>query len=112
LIVPSTIIQSDFLWNYIEQKAPSLFSHHHALQRPTLFSIEDFERALAAVETGTRLPAILGTRLGSVSRRMPPSHFFAHHFRASARPAYLDEQLRLVGDEAARVLSLSKTEDP
>jgi hypothetical protein len=111
LIVPSTIIQSDVLWNYVDEKAPKLFTHHRALQRPTLFSIGDFERALAAVETGSGLPAILGARLASAYRRLPPSHFFRRHFKASRRPGYLDEQLRLVGDEARTALSLGDVGD-
>lgn len=94
------------MWNYIDKRTPGLFSHGPALQRPTLFSIADFERALAAVDQGAGLPAILGTRLGSLDRRMPPSHFFARRFKSSRRPAYLDEQLRLVGAEAAEALSL------
>jgi len=101
LIVPATIVQSDMLWDHIDKRAPGLFSHHAALQPPTLFSIEDFERALAAVDQGAGLPAILGTRLGSLYARMPPSHFFARHFKSRRRPTYLDEQLRLVGAEAA-----------
>ncbi len=106
LIVPATIVQSDHVWGYIEGKAPDLFTHHPALQPPTLFSIEDFERALAAVEAGAGLHAVLGTRLGSVYRRMPPSHFFERHFQSDSRPAYLEEQLALVADEAKAALSL------
>jgi hypothetical protein len=104
LIVPSTIVQSDVLWAHIDSKAPGLFAGHPALQTPTLFSIEDFESALAAVETGAGLPMILAARANSPYRRMPPSHFFAQHYRTTRRPAYLDEQLRLAGDEAARAL--------
>lgn len=106
LIVPATIIQSDFLWGHIDAESPELFTHHPALQPPTLFSIEDFERALAAVEKGAGLPQILGTRLASLYRRMPPSHFFQHHFHSSRRPAYLDEQLQLAFEEATTALSL------
>jgi len=106
LIVPSTLIQSEFLWDYIDTKAPSLFSHHGALQAPTLFSIEDMERALSAVEEGAGLPQILQARISSVYRRMPPSHFFERHFNSSRRPAYLDEQVRLFHAEAAAALSL------
>jgi hypothetical protein len=106
LVIPATIIQSDFVWNHIGQKAPDLFTHHRALQPPTLFSIEDLERALAAVETGAGLPAILGTRLNSLYRQMPPSHFFQHHFKTDRRPTYLDEQLALVSEEARQALRL------
>lgn len=106
LIVPATIVQSEMLWDYIDKRAPGLFSHHAALQPPTLFSIDDFERARAAVEKGAGLPVVLGTRLGSLYARIPPSHFFARHFKSSRRPEYLDEQLRLVGAEAAAALSL------
>jgi hypothetical protein len=106
LVIPSTIIQTEVLWQHIEQVAPTLFTHHPTLQPPTLFSVEDLERALSAVETGEGLPAILGTRLASVYRRMPPSHFFQHHYRSSRRPAYLDEQLLLVGQEARAALRL------
>ena len=106
LVVPATIIQSDVLWKYIDERQPGLFADHGALQGPTLLSVEDYERALAAVDTGTGLPAILGTRLESVYRRMPPSHFFARHFRTDRRPNYLDQQLRLVGQGALAALSL------
>jgi hypothetical protein len=71
-----------------------------------LFSIEDFERALAAVDNGAGLPQVLGTRLGSPYRRMPPSHFFQHQFQSDRRPAYLDEQLQLIFEEAKAALSL------
>jgi hypothetical protein len=108
LIVPSTIIQSDVLWAHIEGKAGELFDHHPALQAPTLFSIEDFEAALAAVETGAGLPMILAARARSPYRRMPPSHFFQRHYRTTRRPAYLDEQLRLAGDEAAGALGFGQ----
>jgi hypothetical protein len=37
---------------------------------------------------------------------MPPSHFFQRHFKTRRRAGYLDEQLRLVGDEARTALSL------
>ncbi len=108
LIVPATIIQSDFLWDYIRARSPELFADKATVQAPTLFSIEDFEHALAAVETGAGLPAILGTRLGSAYSRMPPSHFFARHFKADRRPAYLDEHMRRAGEEAATALNLSR----
>jgi hypothetical protein len=106
LIVPSTIIQSDVVWSYTEKKAPDLFLHHRTIQYPALFSIEDFEAALAAVETGAGLPAILGARLASEFGRMPPSHFFQRHYKTYRRPSYLDEQLRLVGGETRSALSL------
>ena len=89
---------------------PRSLRHHPALQRPTLFSIEDFEHALAAVENGAGLPQILGTRLGSRYRRMPPSHFFQHHFQTDRRPAYVDEQLRLVFVEAQTALALASSD--
>lgn len=88
------------------RRHPRSLRTHRALQPSTLLSIEDFERALAAVDTGAGLPAILGTRLGTAYRRMPPSHFFARYFKTSRRPVYLDEQMRLVGDEARTALSL------
>jgi hypothetical protein len=106
LIVPATIVQSDTLWEYIDKRAPGLFGHRAGLQPPTLFSIEDFELALAAVDEGAGLPAILGTRLGSPYARMPPSHFFSRHFKSSRRTAYLNEQLLLVADEATKALKL------
>jgi hypothetical protein len=104
VVVPSTIIQSDVLWNYIDERVPGLFTHHRALQPPTLLSIEDYERAMAVVETGQGLPAVLAARMDSPYRRMPPSHFFQRHFRHVGRPRYVDEQLRLVGDEARAAL--------
>ena len=106
LVVPATIVQGDILWDYVVQRSPELFAHHPALEPPTLFSISDFEMALAAVDQGAGLPAILGTRGPSVYARMPPSHFFARHFKSDKRTAYLDGQLRLVGAEAAAALSL------
>jgi hypothetical protein len=112
LIVPATMVQSDMLWAHIEAKSPKLSTHHPALQPPTLFSIEDFERALAAVERGAGLPQVLGTRLGSLYRRMPPSHFFEHHFHSDRRQVYLDEQLRLVFEEAQTALSLAGGDRP
>ncbi len=65
---------------------------------------------MAAVGEGAGLPAVLATRLGSVYRRMPPSHFFQRHFATDRRPAYLDEQLRLVEKEAQTALSLALDE--
>jgi hypothetical protein len=106
LIVPSTIIQSEMLWSHIANQAPDLFTHRKSLQPPTLLSIEDFERGLAAVETGTGLPALLGARLASVYRHMPPSHFFERHYNTNRRATYLVEQLRIVGVEASRSLAL------
>lgn len=107
LVIPATINQSDFVWDHIKQKAPDLFTHHHALQPPTLFSIEDLERALAAVEAGAGLPAILGARLNSLYRQMPPSRFFQHHFKTDRRPAYLEEQLLLMIEDVRVALSFA-----
>jgi hypothetical protein len=111
LIVPSTIVQSEVLWSHIDERAPQLSTHHRALQPPTLLSIEDFERALAAVEGGAGLPQILGTRFASPYRRMPPSHFFQRHFKVDRRTAYLDEQLLLVGKEAGTALSFVSADE-
>src|SRR4051812_10903254 len=50
VIGPASIVQTDHVWEHIQRKSPGLFTHHPALRPPTLFSIEDFERAMAAVE--------------------------------------------------------------
>lgn len=111
LVVPATIVQGDMLWDYVEEHSPGLFTHHPALQPPTLFSIDDFEMALTAVDQGAGLPAILGKRLASTYARMPPSHFFARHFKSDKRTVYLHGHLRLVGTEAAAALKMSPPPD-
>lgn len=103
LVVPSTILQSEMLWQNIEDAAPGLFEHPR-LQPPTLFSIEDYEHALGIVELGRGLPWLLGDRLGSIYKRMPPSHFFAAQPFDPDRPRYLDRQMRKAGAEASQQL--------
>jgi len=103
IVVPSTILQSEMLWSHIEAEAPDLFDDPR-IQAPTLFSIEDFEHALGLVETGQGLPALLGARLNSVFRTMPPSHFFNQRNLQADRPRYLDRHMREGGDEAAAQL--------
>jgi hypothetical protein len=103
LVVPSTILQSEMLWENIEAAAPDLFDHP-LLQAPTLFSIEDYEHALGVVELGRGLPWLLRSRLDSVYKRMPPSHFFDAQSFDSERPRYLDRQMRKAGEEAANQL--------
>jgi hypothetical protein len=100
LVVPSTILQSEMLWENIEAAAPGMFGHP-LLQAPTLFSIEDYEHALGIVELGRGLPWLLGSRLDSVYKRMPPSHFFDAQHLDPDRPRYLDRQMRKAGEEAA-----------
>jgi hypothetical protein len=100
VIVPSTILQSEMLWDYIGAEAPSLFADAR-VQPPTLLSIEDYEQALGLVESGKGLPALLGERLGSVYRRMPPSHFLDAQRPRPGRPSFLDRHTKQAGDDAA-----------
>jgi hypothetical protein len=103
VVVPATILQSEMLWHNIEAQAPGLFTQP-LMKPPTLFSIEDYEHTLGIVELGQGLPSLLGGRLDSIYRTMPPSHFFAaQHFNPD-RPRYLDQQMRQAGDEASRRL--------
>ena len=103
VVVPATILQSEMLWHNIEAQAPGLFTQP-LMKPPTLFSIEDYEHTLGIVELGQGLPSLLGGRLDSIYRTMPPSHFFAaQHFNPD-RPRYLDQQMRKAGDGAARRL--------
>lgn len=103
VVVPETILQSEMLWHNIEAQAPRLFTQP-LMKPPTLFSIEDYEHTLGIVELGQGLPSLLGGRLDSIYRTMPPSHFFAaQHFNPD-RPRYLDQQMRKAGDGAARRL--------
>lgn len=99
IVVPSTILQSEMLWNHIEAEAPLLFDDPR-VQPPTLFSIEDYEHALGIVEQGQGLPWLLGARLNSVYKTMPPSHFFNLRNLDADRPRYLDKHMRQAGDEA------------
>jgi hypothetical protein len=99
VVVPSTILQTDLLWRHIEAAAPGLFARE-GVQPPTLLSIEDYERALGVVEQGQGLPWLLASRLGSVYRTMPPSHFLHRRFRGLARPRFLDSETRLAGERA------------
>jgi hypothetical protein len=105
LIVPSTVIQSDFPWSYRGKGTRPV----HAPSRPPAGDAaqhQDIERALAAVETGAGLPAILGSRMArSIAGCRRPISSSASS-RAEHRPVYLDEQLRLVGDEVLAALSL------
>jgi hypothetical protein len=101
VIVPSTIVQSQVLWDHIHERSPDLFHGHRALQRPTLFSFEDYEAAMGAVESGKALPVLLAERAGGLYATMPPSHYFAARVRGLDRPAYLNEQLRALGDDVA-----------
>lgn len=100
VIVPSTIIQSEMLWDYIDARSPGLFQGHAALQPPTLLSFEDYEAMMAAVETRRGLPVLLAERAGGVYARMPPSHFIAARYPGLDRPRYLNDLLREAGDEA------------
>lgn len=103
VVVPATILQSEMLWRNIEAQVPGLFTQP-LMKPPTLFSIEDYEHTLGIVELGQGLPSLLGGRLDSIYRTMPPSHFFAaQHFNPD-RPRYLNQQMRRAGDEAARRL--------
>ncbi len=103
VVVPSTILQSEMLWDNIEAQAPGLFTQP-LMKPPTLFSIEDYEHTLGIVELGHGLPSLLGGRLDSMYKTMPPSHFFAaQHFNPD-RPRYLDQQMRKAGEEAATQL--------
>jgi hypothetical protein len=102
VIVPSTIIQSSLLWDYIDERSPGLFQGHAALQGPTLFSFDDYQTAMAAVETGRGLPTLLAERLSGVHARLPPSHFFAARTPGLPRARYLNEQLREAGEGAVR----------
>lgn len=112
VIVPSTILQSEMLWSHIEAEAPELFGDPR-VQAPTLFSIEDYEHALGLVETGHGLPALLGARLNSVFKSMPPSHFFNQPNLQADRPRYLDRHMREGGEEAtARLFATVKTDRP
>jgi hypothetical protein len=99
VIVPSTIVQSEVLWDHIRERSPGLFQSHSALQPPTLFSFEDYEVAMGAVEAGKGLPMLLAERAGGLYATMPPSHFFAARVRDIDRPRYLNEQLRGTTDE-------------
>ena len=103
VIVPSTILQSGMLWSHIDAEAPGLFGDPR-IQAPTLFSIEDYEHALGLVEAGHGLPPLLGARLNSVFKTMPPSHFFNQRNFQADRPRYLDRHMRKGGDEAATQL--------
>jgi hypothetical protein len=103
VVVPSTILQTDLLWKHIEATAPRLFERD-GVQPPTLLSIEDYERALGVVEQGQGLPWLLGSRLGSVYRTMPPSHFLQQRFRGLTRPSFLDAETRRAGERARRRL--------
>jgi hypothetical protein len=103
IVVPSTILQSEMLWSHIQTEAPQLFGDPR-IQASTLFSIEDYEHALALVEASHGLPALLGARLNSVFRTMPPSHFFNQRNLQAQRPRYLDRHLREGGDEATKLL--------
>jgi hypothetical protein len=100
LIVPSCIIQSEIVWAHIYDRAPDLFASHPSFQRPTLLSIDDFERAMAIVEAGTGLPALLDERARSLFAAMPPSHFFASRYPNAGRPRYVDSHLVAVGEDA------------
>jgi hypothetical protein len=106
LIVPSSIIQSEIVWAHIHDRAPGLFASQPSFQRPTLMSIDDFERAMAIVETGAALPALLEQRARSPFATMPPSHFFARHYPNVGRPKYVDSHLLAVGEDARAALGL------
>jgi hypothetical protein len=99
VVVPSTILQSEMLWSHIEEEAPTL-SRDPLIQPPSLLNVEDYEQILSLVEAGHGLPALLGARIGSVYRTMPPSHFLAQPQFKPGRPQYLDRQMREAGDEA------------
>ena len=103
VVVPATILQSEMLWHNMEAQAPGLFTQP-LMKPPTLFSIEDYEHILGIVELGQGLPSLLGGRLDSIYRTMPPSHFFAAQHLTPDRPRYLDQQMRQTGDEASRRL--------
>jgi hypothetical protein len=100
VVVPSSLLQSEMLWNHIEARAPGLFGRP-GIQPPTLLSIEDYEHALGIVELGRGLPWLLEARLDSLYRTMPPSHFFAQQRLDVDRPRYLDQQMRRAGEAAA-----------
>jgi hypothetical protein len=111
VVVPSTILQSEMLWDHIDAAAPELFDDPR-VQAPTLFSIEDYEHAAALVEGGHGLPALLGARLNSVFKTMPPSHFFHRQKLEAGRPRYVDRQMRLAGEEATDLLFRSDDQRP
>jgi hypothetical protein len=92
IVGPSAFMQTPNLWEYIEAESPGLFAGP-ALSPPTLFAVDEYEKALWLVEQGKTLAWFLELRQATDARDLSPENLLAVNFRNVGRPSYLERQI-------------------
>jgi hypothetical protein len=92
IVGPSAFMQTPNLWEYIEAESSGLFGGP-ALSPPTLFALDEYEKALWLVEQGKTLAWFLELRQATEAKHMSPGNLLAFNFRNVGRPRYLERQI-------------------